>query len=265
MIAVNSRRSTATAGLDRRGMIANARSHHALATLSRHIHGGDHDGGRARQPGRGDNILSRLTMLPTQRRRLGTVSRLRVTAEGGVERASGRCDRKSPNPRRAPAAPTLPTREARVPGLVQAIGQQVQAEHREGDRQAGEGGEPPGPAHELLRVIEQRPPAHHVAVAQTEEAQAGLDQDRAADAERRLGDDRRQRAGEDVPNQARSASTCPRSSRAVLGQKVSPSRRMMRPMWLPSSATAISTRKKRGTTWNNSARRISPSSRRPPA
>ena len=179
----------------------------------------------------------------------------RATANVGPNASFGRA-RDIGAMRRERERHRSPPREARVACFVQPRDHPAHPQEGQGDRQAGKERAPGGRADELLHVVQQRAPADDVAVAQAEEAERRLRHDRAPGRMWRTGI-----AGPRPPT----ARTWPRSSRAVPGQRVSPSRRTIGQRRLPSRATVTSTRKKRGITWQSSASRISASSTSPPA
>src|ERR1043166_7239139 len=58
---------------------------------------------------------------------------------------------------------------AGVEHLVQPVGEQVEAEHRERDGGAGEHAHPPGVVEELLAAVQHLTPARHRRIAEAEE------------------------------------------------------------------------------------------------
>src|SRR5688572_5014095 len=121
------------------------------------------------------------------------VSTLSLTAASLVRPMIG--PRRRPV-KRAPAAPLL---QARIERVAQAVAEQVEAEHRDEDRQPGEERQPGVGLDEGDVGLEVPPPAGRRRLrAEAEEAERGLHDDRGGDAERGGHDDRRQAVGQDV-------------------------------------------------------------------
>src|SRR3954453_3065914 len=107
--------------------------------------------------------------------------------------------RMSPcRPRRAPIAVSLPA--PRVEGVLQAVPDEVEREHREEQREAGEEHEPPGDVEDAGGFRDHRAPRGLGRLhADAEEREGGLEEDVRRDQNRRVDDDRRDEVREDLP------------------------------------------------------------------
>src|SRR5712691_246076 len=108
---------------------------------------------------------------------------------------------------RTSSSATLRAPPPRIENVLEPVAEQVEPEHGEGDRQAGEGVDPPVAVEEVLQAhADHHAPlgARH-AHAESDEGQAGRLQDRPAALQRRNDDDRHERVRQQVsPEQAES-------------------------------------------------------------
>src|SRR5271155_448803 len=76
-----------------------------------------------------------------------------------------------------------------IEGFVEPVADEIDAEHREQDRDAWKSADPPGGAQHRASRADDQPPAHDVGIAESEKRQAGLEQNRGADQQRADRDD----------------------------------------------------------------------------
>ena len=88
--------------------------------------------------------------------------------------------------------------QLRIERAIEPVAEQVEGGDEQQQRQAGEERHPWREAQLALALEDHAPPAHRVLIAEAEEAQARLGEDREAHQDRRVGDDRRQPVGDDV-------------------------------------------------------------------
>src|SRR5205085_3382553 len=93
--------------------------------------------------------------------------------------------------------------ELRVPGVTERVAEQVEREHGQADREAGEDREPRRLLHErAARAAQHESPRRRGRLRpDTEEAQRGLDEDRVAEPDRRDDEDGRGDIRQDVGQQ----------------------------------------------------------------
>src|SRR5687767_10849215 len=89
-------------------------------------------------------------------------------------------------------------REARVQHARDAVADEMQPEEERHDREPRRDDDPRGGAHVALAGVQDLAPAHLVDVAEPEEAEARLGEDRVGHLQRRVRDDRREAVRDDV-------------------------------------------------------------------
>src|SRR5260370_17369905 len=92
--------------------------------------------------------------------------------------------------------------ESGIERVAEPVAEQVDAERREGERRAREGGEPPGDVEEVAALGEHAPPRGRRRLdAEAEEADRRLRDDERGELEARDDDDGRRDVGQDVAEQ----------------------------------------------------------------
>src|SRR5260370_15334610 len=93
--------------------------------------------------------------------------------------------------------------ESGIDRVAEPVAEQVDAERREGERRAREGGEPPGDVEEVAALGEHAPPRGRRRLdAEAEEADRRLHDDERGELEARDDDDGRRDVGQDVAEHA---------------------------------------------------------------